>query len=484
MHIIAQPGVRSSKSTGPTPKSRISLCYRCFMVFHFFLRSKRKKLSTNKNNRREIQVTNSMSDAGAIQVLRSTAARARLLVADQADLDEVVKAGVKHEHLVKQLSVAAQLGKKKDIKHFVSRILNSPASKLSALVRTIKYDPDAPPYTLMELLRRARSLFAYATIEEAVTLHFKEKHSGELRPVIDFGWMRRALQQLCADILKVLLPAYPFDFMERGNGGADGAAQYLGQIIKEGQYDFVLTVDIENCFRSVNQTRVAHLLPWAVPVTHNVLLIADDVAMRKELPTGGEYSLHPTVLEAEAAARQGIPQGSLVSSLIMSRAVLGPLLNATPFAARVVLHGDDIAVPAKTEEEAKAIYNTLHSLLENECPAGPLPIGFHKIWCVNEYVNFCKYKLRRTAKTFGGEIRYCPSTRSFQRYERNVVEICLQAPDGEDEHRVAEYCERWKQAFPLWHPNEQAEDLLAITTINAMSDAWKLKQQAKTKLVA
>jgi hypothetical protein len=163
----------------------------------------------------------------------------------------------------------------------------------------------------------------------------------------------------------------------------------------------------------------------------------------------------------------------------MSRAVLGPLLNATPFAARVVLHGDDIAVPAKTEEEAQAIYNTLRSLLENECPAGPLPIGFHKIWYVNEYLNFCKYKLRRTPKIFGGEIRYCPSTRSFQRYERNVVKIYLQAPDGEEEHRVAEYRERWKQAFPLWHPNEQAEDLLATTTINAMSDAWKVKQQAK-----
>jgi RNA-directed DNA polymerase len=393
-----------------------------------------------------------------------------------------LKAGIELEELLEQLARSVKAGKKKKIKHLFSKILNSSAAKLSALVRTIYYDPDAPQYTLMELLRRARSLFAYAPIDEAVSLGFKEKHSGELRPVINFGWKRRALQQLCADILKVLLPAYSFDFMEKGNGGADGAAEYLGAIIKEGNYDFVITVDIKNCFRSVNQTKVAQLMPWKVPVTHNVVLIADDVTMRKELPPGGELALHPTVLEADIAARQGIPQGSLVSPLIMSRAVLGPLLNATPFAARVVLHGDDIAVPAKTEEEAKAIYNTLRSLLENECPAGPLPIGFHKIWCVNEYVNFCKYKLRRTPKIFGAEIRYCPSTRSFNRYERNVVKIYLQAPDGEEEQHVAQYSEAWKKAFgPLWQPNELAEDMLAVTTMNAMSDAWKIKHQASTK---
>jgi hypothetical protein len=335
------------------------------------LRSNRKKLSTNQFNRRETPVPISMSDASAIQVLRSTAARGKLLVACEADFNELVKAGIEHEHFLQQLALAKQSGKKKDIKHFVSKILNSPASKLSALVRTIKYDPDAPPYTLVELLRRARSLFAYAPIDEAVTLGFKEKHSGELRPVINFGWKRRALQQLCADSLKVLLPAYEFDFMEKGNGGADGAAKYLGQIIKEGNYDFVVTVDIEKCFRSVHQTRVAHLLPLNPKVTNNVLLITEDVAIRKERPPGGIHSPHTTIHEADTAARQGLPQGSLVSSLIMSRAVLGPLLNATFFAARTVLYGDDIAVPAKTEEEAKAIYNTLRSLLENECPAGP-----------------------------------------------------------------------------------------------------------------
>jgi hypothetical protein len=65
----------------------------------FLLRSKRKKLSTKKNNRREIDVTIPMSDASAIHVLRSTATRGQLLVADPADLDGLLKAGIEHEHL-------------------------------------------------------------------------------------------------------------------------------------------------------------------------------------------------------------------------------------------------------------------------------------------------------------------------------------------------------------------------------------------------
>jgi hypothetical protein len=416
---------------------------------------------------------------GNIHVLPSTVSREQLLVATHAELDVVTNAGIEVQDLLEKLARAVLAGKKKKIKHLVHTILNSPAAKLSALVRIIRYDAEAPPYTLTELLQRVRSLFPYAPIPEPVSLRFKEKDSGELRPVLCFGWQRRALQTLCGDILKVLLPAYAFDFMEKGNGGPDGAAQYLGAIIKEGQYDFVVTIDIKNCFRSVNKAGITQLLsPLPTPVTNNVLLIMDDIAVGKEPYDLGD-SPPQFFLEADTAARQGIPQGSSTSNLIMSRGVLGPLLNATPFAERVLLHGDDIAVAAKTAEEAGDIYKTLRSHLENNGPAGPLPIGFHKIWCVDKYVNFCKYKLRRTPKVFGAEIRYCPATRSFHRYERNVVKFCLQAPDGEEQKRVAQYTEAWKKAYPLWHPNELAEDMLAITAMNAMSTAWKLKHQAE-----
>jgi hypothetical protein len=446
---------------------------------NFPLRECRKKLSKNQFTWGRLLT---ILKPASIHVLRSTEARGQLLVATEAELDVLTNAGIEVQDLLEKLARAVLAGKRKKIRYLVHTILNSPAAKLSALVRTIDYDAEAPPYTLAELLQRVRGLFPYAPVPEPVSLRFKEKDSGELRSVLCFGWQRRALQKLCGDILKVLLPAYSFDFMEKGNGGPDGAAKYLGAIIKEGQYDFVVTADIKNCFRSVNKAGIAQLLsPLPTPVTNNVLLIMDDITLGKETYDLGDL-LTQFFLEADTAARQGIPQGSSASNLIMSRAVLGPLLNATPFAGRVLLHGDDIAVPAKTEEEAEAIYQTLRSELENNGPAGPLTIGFHKIWCVDKYVNFCKYKLRRTSKVFGAEIRYCPSTRSFHRYERNVVKIYLQAPNGEEKQHVAQYSEAWKKAFgALWQPNELGEDMLAVTTINAMSHAWKIKNQASTK---
>jgi hypothetical protein len=49
------------------------------------------------------------------------------------------------------------LAGKKKIKFLLHTILNSRAAQLSALVCTIPYDAVAPPYTLTELLRRARA---------------------------------------------------------------------------------------------------------------------------------------------------------------------------------------------------------------------------------------------------------------------------------------------------------------------------------------
>jgi len=390
-----------------------------------------------------------------------------------------VKAGGEAQELLEQLARVQKAGKKKKIKHLVSKILNSPAAKLSALVRTIYYDHGASPYTLTELRKRARALFPYARIDEPVKLHFKVKDSGELRPVLSFGRQRRALQTLCADILHVLLPAYSFDFMEKGNGGADGAAEHLGSIIKEGNYDFVLTADIRNCFRSVNKAGIAQLLPLPAPVTNNVLLVPDDTTIRKEPHKEGGVPardlLHPSAHKADTAARQGIPQGSSVSNLIMSRAVLGPLLNASPFAKRVVLYGDDIAIPTKSEEEAEDIYQALRSLLENTGPGGPLTIGYHRTRCADDYVEFCKYKLKRAPKIFGADIRYSPSNRGLQRFDQNVMRIYLKASEGEEQVSVAKYVAAWKKAYSLWHPNEIAEDAIAMATDMAMHEAWKVK---------
>lgn len=417
-----------------------------------------------------------------IDVLRSTTSRGRLLVGGQSDCTVMVKAAERHQQLLGRLARAVQAGRQRKIKACVYTILNSPESRLSALVRTIFYDEHADPYSVRELCQRARELHPHGRNTEGVKVYYREKAAGDgWRPVVSFGWRRRALQALCADILRICLPSYQFDFMEKGNGGADGAAQRLGQIIKEGNYARVLTIDIKNCFGSVQKEGAAELLPLPGSVVRNALLIQDDVETSVELRNveGNTYTGCPTLVrrllhEADTAARLGIPQGSLASNLIMSRGVLGPKLYATPFVDRLVLHGDDIAVAAKNEEEAESIYNTLRTLLECSGRAGPLTIGRHKIWSPDEYVDFCKYKIKRTALVFGGEVRFSPSTPSLRRYDQKVERIYVRAKPGEEDEKVEQYTAAWQMAYPLWM-REFAEDNIKIGEIQAKADAWRKK---------
>ena len=362
------------------------------------------------------------------------------------------------------------------------------------------------PVALAELKQLASTLNPYHPIVEPVRALFMEKGDDGWRIVTAFGPQREALQKLCADILRIRLPAYHFDFMEKGNGGAEGAALRLkarmegvechsvgntdqgavclGVPIEGGQHDYVVTADIKDCFRSLNKERVAKQLPLPELAVRNVLLIQDDVHVIVEPPTwarAGIALLPPSAvalfnIEADTAARRGIPQGSSASNLIMSRAVLGPLLHAAPFANRVCLYGDDIAVTAKSWAEAEADYKTQRSRVENS-PAGPLAIGRHKIQHSSELINFVKYGLKRTLWDGKVDYRLRPSSTSFRRSENKLMRICLDGPTETMEEQVQVYRAAWIKAFPLWKPTQASLDILEVATLEVMSEAARLRKE-------
>lgn len=410
---------------------------------------------------------------------RSATARAAI-VAESAAMGAIETACARHQQNLRRLERAAQAGDAKKVKKLCRAVLASPQGKLSALVRTIKYNPGVP-YTLSTLLQLVRKLNSFVPIDERVAVKLKKKGTDSYRFVCSFGWIRRAVQQLCADALKVSLPAYAFDFMEKGNGGPEGAAVRLAAIIKEAQCDLVVVADIRNCFGAVKKDGVAQLLPLPAPAVLNALLIQNTTKTKVELTVeggdieGSSTELHQLTHEADTAARLGLPQGSLASTIIMSRAILGPTLAATPFVERVVLHGDDIAVPAKGEAEAEFVLNTLRSRLESNGPAGPLTIGHHHIYTATDYVNFCKYKLKRSPEVFGGGIRFSPTTRGLQKFDDRVKLAYLRAAKGDEAVSVAKYVTAWKSSYPLWHRNGTAEDNIAMATEMAMHEGWREK---------
>ena len=186
----------------------------------------------------------------------------------------------------------------------------------------------------------------------------------------------------------------------------------------------------------------------------------------KVLSGSSTHSCH----SADTAARKGLPQGSLGSSLIMSRAVLAPLLNATSFADRLVLYGDDIAVAAKSEADAEDTKLALDSMLENS-PVGPLTIGRHAIRHKAQRINFGKYGIKQDSWNPQSPMKACPSARSFDRFSERAEAKYLCGPEEDADDRVDMYRDVWPKSFPLWKPTEAALELLWLTTIEASQNA-------------
>jgi hypothetical protein len=288
-------------------------------------------------------------------------------------------------------------------------------------------------------------------------------------------------------MLAILLDPFSFDFSEPGRG-ADAAAHYLNQLIEGGKGEYVLTADISSFFRSIDKKGVPALVPLPRRAVNNILLVGDDVEVKVERPAGTEWPIklstnpdtHTDKLEADTAARQGLPQGCAASNIITSRAVLGPLLRQTPFADRVVLYGDNIAVVTESEEEAVATLEALRSELRST-PVGPLDIGGYTIGHIGRYIDYCKYRHYARAPIFGGGIRTCPSRISFIRREHRIQKRYLSGSEQDAEGRVEGYDLDWLRSFPLREVNEFSEAILEVTRIEAMRDAWRSRRNAKAR---
>lgn len=406
-------------------------------------------------------------------VLKSTLARGEHLLLDSADRLRLREYARSYQRHLDQLERAHVRGDVRSAENLTRAILRSHSARVCALVRTMRLSkakpPPAPPtrpFTMRRLDVLAATLSPYRSIPEAVRVLPKTKDDGSVRYVTSFGLRRKALQRICADILDLRLPSFDFDFLRKGRG-ADAAMLRIAQLIEEGGYEYVVTIDIKNCFRSAMKDRVAAVLPLPETVTNNVLLIQDEVELEMGQPTTQPGALSSmgdnTTSRPDEAARQGIPMGSSASTQIMSRAVLGPLLATTAFASRVVLYGDDVGIVARDEAEAEAIYEALHSLLQRS-PVGPLSIGRSDIQCVRRKVNFVKYAVKRRPAIFGGGLRITPSFRSYWRFE----ERSWRKFQKSGEAQVDLYRQHWTRSFPLWHPTSFSALYLRLAAVHAV----------------
>lgn len=387
--------------------------------------------------------------------LQSTLGCARYLKMPTADIPGIQAVASRYQKNLNKIAKALKAGDAKRAKHWTGKVLRSDDSRICALVRTATPNPDVPPLTLDAIISVAWTLNPFKPIPGRPVIQVKQKSEGGHRITVAFNWHRKALQRICSDLLDIHFPYPDFDFQKPGAGGPSAAIQHLKQLIDQG-YDYVVVIDLKNFFGSANKKKVEDLLPFAPAVTQNVLTIRDAEKVKVALPNEDCMDSPPnapSIVEADEAARQGVPQGSSTSSIIMYRGVLGPLLGALSFADRIVLFGDDIAIPVKDKLEGEAVLKALEAALAST-PVGLLHIGRHDIRRVSSGVDFLSHRIIRKPAKSGGHLHVRPSPKAYKRFYARAEAKYSKACGGKAGYlRVMLYMKQWLRSFPLWKPN-------------------------------
>ena len=386
---------------------------------------------------------------------QSTMDCAHALGMSEADCTEPDPIAMRFQESLDRVTGMVKANRRHDAGHHLCKILRSNDAKVTAFVRTAKARPDKPAPTLAQIRARATKLNLFHEINEPVTMCPTAKPEGGTRFIVKFGWHREAAQMLCTDILALFYSPAPFDYLSIKKRGKDKAVQRLMQLIEKEKYPLVVCVDVKNLFGSANKEKVAAHLPLPERVTRNVLLVQDGVKVL--VKPSDEDVFAPYTDESpsnpDEAIRQGLPQGSRASGLIMYQGVLGPLLGTLSFADKLVLYGDDLAVPVKDQAEAKAVLKALEAALASS-PAGLLHIGRHAIADIRHRVDFLGYRIRRKHEIWGGHLHICPSGKSFRRFRLRAKAKYREA-EGGNQGLIAtiRYKWSWLQSWRLWKTN-------------------------------
>ncbi|AWN43815.1 reverse transcriptase domain-containing protein [Methylobacterium durans] len=353
----------------------------------------------------------------------------------------------RHEENLRRVAKAAESDNRRKIREAQNVVLTSFSSKLVCLVRAIKKHPDLTAGWVYET---AAGLSAYKDPEEPVRTWAQPKSSGEgWRPVCEFGPKRRALQLLAGDVLTAMHGVEPTDYLTKGRG-ADIASDHITSLVEAG-YPYFVLADIKDCFRSVQHESLRDLLGLPQQVIETCLLIGPGVPLLSLYPQG---DIPHSVFDG--AVRQGLPQGSRSSNLVMSL-LLGPTLRSITSADRIIVHGDDIAVAAHSEEGGKALQIALSAALEQH-PAGPFRLKRCEVANIHAGFDFLKYRHRWDP--FTGAVKRRPAAKSYYRFYQRVITTVQTEPVAQAIKEIGPYRRYWIKAFPRWKQTPASKVLM------------------------
>ena len=411
-------------------------------------------------------------------LVESTVAKAKYYLEPDA-VPKARRHAKRYEKLIARLVKAHESGSRRKARQAENLIMTSFSAMLVCLIRSLKKND---PHTLAEIREIAADLSAYKPCKEPVRLRFKPKASGKgYRPITSHGLRRRTLQTLAADLLHAKFGDDPSDYLVK-NKGADQACLRIKELIEEG-FDYWVLADIENFYRSIQKEGARQALDLPNALNSNCIWLSPKVPLiiRRPNPVGesiegSPYNNRPYNLLDETILQE-LSQGSRASPRTAS-ALLGPILRGPAPPEQVVFHGDDIALAARSLEEATALKKALRASLEAH-PAGSFRLKKLAIRHVSEGLDFCGYRITRKPAIYGDPIHFCPSAQSYMRYKDKVAAIVAETEPENIKSAVRAYSKNWMKSFRLWHPHWVSRKYLICTAYNViMAELWKKK--AKT----
>jgi hypothetical protein len=299
--------------------------------------------------------------------------------------------------------------------------------------------------------------------------------AADFRETFDFTLPTRAVQRMVLDIIQRVLPENEFDFGRPGAGGKDAAAGAIQDAIYNGSTYFAVA-DIANAFPSTKIGHVVDLIPLPPRVIQNVL--CPDTTMRRN--GAGASARTNASCPPQATTARCLPQGAVTSAAIMS-ALLGRELRSLAGSNRViVVIADDIAIGARTREEAEQALLELQSALRS-LRAGPLYLGQAAIQSPDErnnHVQFAGYRHRYFDDT--RRVHCVPSDKAIRKMRDELARKLNVGPHDRLDRVREKYFGAWRATFREWTINGRSLEALEDTTIMVMFSIYdKLKDEGR-----
>lgn len=270
----------------------------------------------------------------------------------------------------------------------------------------------------------------------------KPKGNNQFREVVSFTAFDIARQNLVAMSIKPFVGLHPSQYLLRG-GRTAACEALLSAMNAAPEGARFLHVDVNNYHGSISHDWLRENLPMSTEVTQQVILL-DGMSnvLRWHLGLAHQHKDEGT----DGMGRRGIPQGSVVSSIVAEYVMADILRTAAVFLGEFSLfnYSDNLGILVPRAIDEAAFMERLSAVFQTH-PAGPFQIRLVGSHDLREPFGFLGYhwQMQNEARAFVPEGVAMAREINFQ---RDLLEAETEEQRLKIEHSIRSYC----AAFSLW----------------------------------